>query len=94
MQAELSHQDEELDALYKVMKNCQNSICQHLVDEANQVRLVLDELDDQGVVLAAPFHRLPHGMMESATLPTQGSQLGALGTRGLAPADCEDVGGR
>ena len=53
---ELSHQDEELDALYKAMKNHQNSVHQHLVDEANQVRLVLDELDDQGVVLAAPFH--------------------------------------
>src|ERR1700731_2666699 len=34
LQVELSHQDEELDALYKAMKNHQTSVCQHLVDEA------------------------------------------------------------
>ena len=94
MQVELSHQDEELDALYWVMKNCQNSFCQQLGDEANQVRLVFDELDDQGAVLAAPSCLPPHGMTELATLPTQGSQLGALGARGSVPADHKDVGGR
>ena len=73
LQVELSHQDEELDALYKVMKNCQNSVCQHLVDKANQVRLVLDELDDQGVALAAPFCQPPQGMTELVALPTRGS---------------------
>ena len=91
LQAELSCQDKELDALYKVMKNHQNSIHQHLVDEAHQVRLVLDEL---GVALAAPFHQLPWGMMESVTLPTWGSQLGTLGAGGSVPADHKDVGGR
>jgi hypothetical protein len=76
------------------MKEWQTAVQQRLDEELNQVRLVMDSLDESGVALRAQMgcHK-SQGSKGANVLPTGATQWETLGPEIAAPVECEDADG-
>jgi hypothetical protein len=93
LQAEVQCQDEEFDTLVNAVKEQQTAVQWRLDKESNQVRLVMDSLDESRVALRAQMgHCEPWGSKGANVPPTGATQWEALGPE-IVPAEHEDADG-
>jgi hypothetical protein len=94
LQAEVQRQDEEFDTLMNAVKERRIAVRRRLDEEANQVRLVMDSLEESGAALRAQTERRePRGSKGAEVLPTGATQWGTAGPERAAPAEPEDADG-
>jgi hypothetical protein len=95
MQAELHCQDKEFDTLVKAMRDQQANLHQRLGKEANQVRLVLDSLDELGTINVPAWQTHREAVEPNAgnILSIWVNQAGALAPEADAPAVHDDMEG-